>query len=259
MLQDPESLFRVIRKYTVGSGKIAKIYATAQEFSFTVSAFAETAQDYAATMSALQACIESDVIDNTPGALYFNGAYLCCYCIARELDDWDADDGSGELKLTVVAADPIWLTDRVISMPATITPGAATVQQIADFPFTGAENDFWCDLESIVHTQNVGIEPCDFRLRVFGPATNPIVRIGGHPYGVTAVIAVDEYLEIDSAAGTVYQVQSNGTRLNKFNSRNKTQSVFDKVPAGNVDITKNGQYAVEIVLRQKGSVPKWIL
>ena len=144
-------------------------------------------------------------------------------------------------------------------MPATITPGAATVQQIADFPFTGAENDFWCDLESIVHTQNVGIEPCDFRLRVFGPATNPIVRIGGHPYGVTAVIAVDEYLEIDSAAGTVYQVQSNGTRLNKFNSRNKTQSVFDKVPAGNVDITKNGQYAVEIVLRQKGSVPKWIL
>ena len=125
MLQDPESLFRVIRKYTVGSGKIAKIYATAQEFSFTVSAFAETAQDYAATMSALQACIESDVIDNTPGALYFNGAYLCCYCIARELDDWDADDGSGELKLTVVAADPIWLTDRVISMMDQVSGTAA--------------------------------------------------------------------------------------------------------------------------------------
>lgn len=259
MLQDPESLFRVVRKYTVGSGKITKIYADTQELSFTVSAFADTVQDYADAMAALHACVQFDTTANTPGALYFNGSYLSCYCIAQQLDEWDMDDGAGEIKLTVVSASPVWLTDRVIGMPATITPGAATVEQIADYPFNGGENDFWCDLQSIVHTQNDGIEPCDFRLRVFGPATNPIVRIGGHPYGVTCSIETDEYLEIDSEAGTVYQVQSSGNRLNKFNSRDKTQSVFEKVSAGNVTITKNGQYAAEIVLRQKGTVPKWIL
>lgn len=258
MIQDPEALYKVIRKYAVGAGKITKIYSDTQEFTFNVSVFADSPTDYASTMEALQACVESDLNACTPGYLSVNGSYIRCYCVTREVSDWQECDGTADIRLTVAAAVPDWIRDLSVVMPLTGAPDTPTVGQIYDFPLTGGETDYQQDIGAVKHAVNASVVACDFTLFVFGPAVNPTVTVAGHPYGVTVTLADGEYLEIDSEAGTVVAVTVNGTQLNKFNYRDKENSVFEPIPAGDIDIIKNGQYAAELIIHQKGMVPKWI-
>jgi hypothetical protein len=91
----------------------------------------------------------------------------------------------------------------------------------------------------------------DFVLSVHGPAINPRVTINGYPYVVYATIGAGETLVIDSANKTVMC----GER-NLFDARNKRQSVFEKIPAGQLTLAY-GSFSFELLLHEERSEPRW--
>ncbi len=86
---------------------------------------------------------------------------------------------------------------------------------------------------------------------IYGPVVNPRVMVNGYPYIVYATIAEGETLTIDSIKKTVMC----GER-NLFDARNKKQSVFEKIPSGNLALTW-GNFKFKLTLYEERSEPKW--
>ena len=101
--------------------------------------------------------------------------------------------------------------------------------------------------------------PANFRLIIYGYASNPTLHIGGHEYSVNVEVDDGEYLTIDSVAKTIFLTRNNGEKVNCFNLRNKDSYIFEKIPAGDNAITSpNDQIYFDITLLDERSEPKWI-
>lgn len=99
----------------------------------------------------------------------------------------------------------------------------------------------------------------DFKIIVYGPCTHPEIRIGENIYRVSATLSDGEYMVIDSRNRTVVKYAINGIVENKFNSRDKENNVFKKIPPGKNSVKWNAQYPFDVILFQERSMPKWIM
>ena len=97
----------------------------------------------------------------------------------------------------------------------------------------------------------------NFLLTIYGPIVDPVLYIGGHEYSVTIVLEEGEYLEIDSAAGTVVKVKVSGERVNAFHNRSFESSVFEPIHPGGQDIGWSGRFAFDLVIYEERSEPRW--
>ena len=101
---------------------------------------------------------------------------------------------------------------------------------------------------------------CDFKMIIYGPCTNPVIRINGHAYEVAAALYAGEYILIDSRDHTVYRYLIDGRKQNLFNQRNKESDLFQKVPAGRCAVLWNAAaFGFDLILFQERSEPAWNL
>lgn len=91
---------------------------------------------------------------------------------------------------------------------------------------------------------------------IFGPAINPRVTINGYGYVLYATIPQWAYVVIDSRKHTIMQFNTDGTQSNIFNLRNKTDSVFQKIPGGNLNIVWDASFGVNITIHRERSEPR---
>ena len=96
----------------------------------------------------------------------------------------------------------------------------------------------------------------EFRMVIFGQAINPTVTINGYSYILYTTVPQGAYVIIDSRAKTIMMYNANGTRTNVFNFRNKTDSVFQKIPAGNLNITWDASFGVDLTIYHERSEPR---
>lgn len=97
--------------------------------------------------------------------------------------------------------------------------------------------------------------PSDFVLRIYGPAYNPHVTIGGHVYGINFSIPAQMYAEIDSRNHTV--MLSNG--MNLFNYRDFESSVFEKIGNGNITVKRSSDFSALLTIYKESDEPRWNL
>ena len=85
-------------------------------------------------------------------------------------------------------------------------------------------------VRNLQYIQNDGYTDSGFRMIIYGPCINPLIRIGGHVYELRTTLYEDEYAIIDSATRyakdrKIIKVKADGTQEDIFNSRN-TESEY---------------------------------
>lgn len=193
---------------------------------------------------------ENDIRRNQTGKLVWGDYYISCFINSSDTHPSDTEYCTVN-EIGIFAPYPFWIDELKVSMP----PQGQAQGSFLDFPF-----DFPFDFtapvigEKIVKT-DFPFES-EFRMTIYGFADNPRVTINGYSYVLYATIPDGAYVIIDSREKTIIQYNSNGTQSNLFNFRNKTDSIFQKVPSGNLEITWNASFGVDLTIFHERSEPR---
>ena len=104
---------------------------------------------------------------------------------------------------------------------------------------------------------NTNVAPADFTMKIKGYAEMPEVTIGNHLYNVRTIVGYGETLVIDSREKKIYKELPSGQKKNCFAERNKDSYIFEKIPSGNYNMTKDGSYEMSLTLYEERSTPEW--
>lgn len=195
---------------------------------------------------------EKDIVAQKPGRVIIGNYYYLCFVTASAKSDYAHDPCSTQFSLTLTTDFPYWIAERTNSYRKTEGASEDNLDYPYDYPY-----DYYSGGRSqrIVNTY---FAPVDFRMVIYGPANNPAITIGGHTYRVNAVVQSGEYLTIDSMNKTIVLTQNNGTKVNKFDNRDRTSYIFEPIPSGASSVTWLGDFAFDITLIEKRSEPAWI-
>lgn len=199
-----------------------------------------------AILNALHDDFEADIRNMTPARITVGDWYANCYVIQSETSpDNDVDHWTND-KIVFYIPSGSWYRDESRSFDAPVIEPTGGIDYPYDYPY-----DLRATPSSTAQWVTESPFASDFVLSVHGPAINPRVTINGYPYVVYATIGAGETLVIDSANKTVMC----GER-NLFDARNKRQSVFEKIPAGQLTLAY-GSFSFELLLHEERSEPRW--
>lgn len=193
---------------------------------------------------------EGDLRRAQTGRIIVDDQYIDCYITAV---DARYKDGCTTDNIQIYAPYPFWRQEQVISL----SPSSEQTSGFLDFPF-----DFPFDFTAptsgrrVVHS-DFPFES-EYKMVIYGIAVNPRIVVNGYAYVLYATIPAGAYVVIDSRARTIMMYQ-NGTKTDLFNFRNKTNSIFKKIPAGNLDISWDASYGVDLTIYRERSEPKGAL
>lgn len=254
----------------------------------TIAVIADDTEEYLDIIENFYRAIETDIQNEEPGRLYVGEYYLLCYISGDKKEDAFLGIPSQIKNLTIVTDYPFWCRDKTYHFFASpeqiidantreeidsvldnseLTPDypyeytygfvtkykPATKKVLYDYKY----DYFWN--HTIGKLDNDHFAGSNFKIIIYGPCTHPEIRIGGNIYRVSATLSDGEYMVIDSRNRTVVKYAINGIVENKFNSRDKENNVFKKIPPGKNSVKWNAQYPFDVILLQERSMPKWIM
>lgn len=277
-------------EYELSGKYVGKLRKSIQEKEFTVTIFGNTETQYAQNINFLHEAIEKDILEVTPGKLYFGEYYLSCFIFASEKSEWEGFSYSMDNTFRLIQTDPSWIKETFYQFRPQKLPVKEQDTQypvisgeiynekalenntvLKEFPFDfarpsnikitypmfGFPFDFAATNYGRRTINNPSFADSNFILTVYGFADNPSIMIGGHPYTVYATIYKGERMVINSVDRTVLKIGRMGEVTSLYNSREKNISVFQKIPPGAHVITWPGSYGIDLTLLDERSEPKW--
>lgn len=254
-----------------------------------VVAFSGTNQNKRMLLNTFCDMTEYDVQNKLPGKLYVDDYYISCFVIGATTEPGD-NSAWVERTMEVLCPYPFWISESAYSfLPQTdetqpeetppITTGnihtgesldnnvvipefefdflkpsdQKTIYPLFDLPF-----DFIGNLGTR-QIKNPSYLPGNFIMTIYGYAVNPAVIIAGHTYQINETAYTGERIVIDSREKTVIKIGRFGEIANLYNSRNKIQSVFEKIPPGASVLSWEGDFGVDLTIFDERSEPKWNL
>lgn len=238
-----------------------EVEGTKLQYGTRVSGFSKKAVTYKANLlfydrsqtvrdaiiNALHDDYEKDVRNKTPGRMVIGDYYIDCYIISVDMRD---ADGVTTDTIEIYCPYPFWVQESYISLPASQEVSSGFLDFPFDFPF-----DFTAP--SIGHRTVKSDFPfsSEFRMVIYGAAVNPRITINDYQYILYATIPSGAYAIIDSRDKSI-MMYNNGQKVDLFNFRNKTLSVFQKIPAGNLDITWDSSFGIDLTIYRERSEPR---
>ena len=184
-------------------------------------------------LQALHNDFENDLRKKKPGRIVWGKYYIDCY-IRQSQTNPEQTWNYLSNKIHIYAPYPFWVQEAKITLPAS----GEVQSEYLDFPF-----DFPFDFSApVIGTKVIKSDfPFDseFQMVIYGVAVNPRITINGYPYVLYTTIPQGAYVIIDSKTHSITQYNTDGTQSNLFNFRNKTDSIFAKIPGGNLTIFEN--------------------
>lgn len=221
----------------------AKIYET------TLSVFGSLAEK-GTFLNVLHAAFENDIFTMTPGRITHGEYYIECFIVESSTY---YDDPWTQNTLQIYCPYPFWRRNIIYNLHT----AEAEEYEYLDFPYD-FEYDYMATLPGFSMIKNPGVKAADWELRIKGYVLNPLVVIGGMSVGVNAVIGTGETLVIKSKDKSVIKTSANGVETNLFNSRLKTNSIFEPIPSGELPVMWSGAFDVELTVFEERSEPLWI-
>jgi len=214
--------------------------------------FRDSIEDSRDMIEALHEDFELDISNETPGKISWNDWYIECYVQSSTLTPGD-DNGYVENEVEIYAPYPFWIKDATKTFNAS---SGTSEYEFLDYTF---------DYEYDYTPADVGVAKwithhafkSEFLMRIYGPCSNPKVVINGHVYQVYCSLGNGEYLLINSREGTAYKYSSTGVATNVFDLRDKTSSLFYKIPGGTLTLTWPGTFKFDLTLYEERSEPLW--
>ncbi len=208
----------------------------------------------------LENVAEKDIIHVTPGKLYVGNSYLKCWLTGTKKDRW-VNDLDGITNEIIIRSDyPYWINEEKFSFLKQSQSGVALpwLEYPHDYPYEYAK------VRNMQYIQNSNYTDSGFRMIIYGPCINPLIRIAGHVYELRATLYEGEYAIIDSSTRyskdrKIVKVKADGTQEDIFNSRNTESEIWQKIPPGRSIVTWSGAFGFDIILFNERGTPRWIL
>ena len=199
-----------------------------------------------AILNALHDDFENDLRKLQTGRIVWGDWYCDCYIIASDTNPHPDVEQFTENKISIMIPSGFWAREEERNFDVPYAPSSEDL----DYPY-----DYTYDYTPPAATQETWETDSpfesDFEMRIYGPCVNPRVTINGHPYMVNAAVPSGSTLLINSRKHTVVMGDEN-----LFDSRNKVQSVFQKIPPGSLTLSWEG-FAFDLILFEERSEPKW--
>ena len=197
---------------------------------------------------------EKDVCDMNPGRIIINGCYMRGYIYESKKTKYYYNKRFLQSTLKFVSDEPQWVTE---STKAFHPAGSDTGYPHLDYPYD-YDYDYAPDIISAGHINLDHYAPCKYLLKIYGPAINPAVTIGGIVRQVYTTLEAGQYLLIDSRDKTVKRVLNDGSVLNEFDNRRRgTKSIFEPITPGMNGVTWNNAFGFDLTLFIERSEPEW--
>ena len=211
-----------------------------------------------AERTALYRALEADSMAAECGTLEFHGYSLVCVPTAMSLGAWWFADGIEERKVTLVAPRPLWTREVVTSFGIAATPEGQGTD--LDYPYDYAHDWRHGFVARRLRVDTVGA--AEFRLVVYGPATNPYVTIAGNRYQVNVSVPSGSYLVLDTRDRTIRMVGELGGVTNCYADRVRGRRggghyAFQPMPAGEHEVSSDNSFAFDIVIHDERTEPAW--
>lgn len=197
---------------------------------------------------------EKDVIAKKYGKIIVGEYYFECYVTSSAKSHYTHDKDFTHFELGVATDRPFWISER--TTPFRKGTSSDESGENLDYPY-----DYPYDYYAAGNAQrivNSFFAPVDFRMVIYGAVNNPTITIGGHTYRVNVTVQSGEYLTIDSMAKTIVLTQNNGTKVNKFDNRDRTSYIFEPIPSGYSAVAWDSNFDFDITLIETRSEPQWI-
>ena len=243
---DVDEVERRIGSWVNGFGKKPKKYDLDIDFCGTKYERAKAMNDF-------YEITEADILAVKPGRLFLDDYYINCFIIGSEPEKVDNQYRKVQKRVSVYAHYPFWINRKeyeFLKGRATETAG-----EFLDYEFD-YEYDYLGSINGIGKIENTGLSPCNFEAIIYGPCINPRFVITNHVYEVKTKVESEEYVLIKSVEGTVERIRKNGSVVNEFNNRNKSSSIFEKIPVGSNLISWDGTFGIDISLLIERSEPE---
>ena len=201
-------------------------------------------------IEALHEDFEADVRNMTPGRVIWGDYYIDCF-ITESSTTPDERLAWTDNEVLLYCPYPFWIREETRTF---------TIQdEEVDEDFLDYAFDYQYDYSyqpGFTEWERDFPFPSEFRMVIHGQAQDPLVMINGHQYRVYDQIGSAESIVIDSRNNTVTKVLGNGTELNIFDLRDKTQSVFEPIPAGRLTVNWSGTFTFDLTIFEERSEPR---
>lgn len=194
---------------------------------------------------------EKDVIAERYGKIIIGEYFFECYVTSSAKSRYTHDKDFTHFELGITTDRPYWVSERTTQFRKTEDASEDNLDYPYDYPY-----DYYSGGGS-QRIANTYFSPVDFRMVIYGPANSPAIVIGGHTYRVNTTVQSGEYLTIDSMNKTIILTQNNGTKVNKFDYRDRANYIFAPIASGASSVSWLGDFAFDLTLIEKRSEPAW--
>lgn len=205
-----------------------------------------------AFIRALHEAASYDILKNRRGVLQWGEWKLDCNILSSSTYPHESRPNTTVNTFTVYAPKPFWYTLEEIDLIN--SQEDEEEENGLNFPFNFPFN-FSSGRKNVTEVESHHYIESDFILTINGPADSPLVTINDHPYQVYVTVPAGSTLTIDSQEGTIIMRSESGSERNCFSARRKDYSIFEKIPAGELTITKNGTFDAVLALKYERDEP----
>ena len=204
---------------------------------------------------------EKDVIADMPGRFWIGEYYYKCYVTQSKKSDYLVDKTYLAVSVVVVSDRPVWT--REIS--TLFQYNAATEVEEITVPSRDYEYGYMYDYTDAGSTGFVGsinnphFAAVDFIAVINGGSgvTAPEIIIGADSHKFTYTIPTDGYVTLNTRDRTLIATAADGTQMNIFAKRDKSNDIFAQIKSGISGVNWNGAFDFEITLLIERSEPEW--
>lgn len=236
-----------------------------RQYGMRVSSFSRDAGQYEAELifdarnqaearrmiKALHNDFENDMRRMTPGRLVWGDYYIDCYISGSAVENisfwkWLVNT------IQVYAPYPFWIKEEHVALSTAEEVSGTYLDYTYDYSYDYAA--------PAVGEKNVYSESpftSEFRLVIYGEAVNPRIVVNGYPYVLYTTIPAGSYVIIDSKQRTIMMYGAGGQKTNIFDFRNKTDSIFEKLPAGNLSIVWDSTFGADLTIYREQAEPEF--
>lgn len=209
----------------------------------------------------LENIAEKDVVNITPGRLYVGPSYMKGWIVGTTKDRWVQDIDSISNELTFKSDYPYWITEEEFRFHKQGSESSEILEWL-EFPYDVPYE--FSKVRNLQYINNSNYTASGFKMIIYGPCINPLIRIAGHIYELRTTLYDGEYAVIDSSTRyakdrKIVKVKTDGTEENLFNSKNNESSIWEKIPAGLSIVSWNGAFGFDIILFNERGTPRWTL
>lgn len=221
------------------------------EMPVTINIHANTHEEYVQARKKLFEVLETDVLNNARGRLYYHGQYVLCNAVTSKKKDWNMGVDFALVYIKFVTDWPYWITEETFEyLPYSGAESKSIGGQ--NYPYNYPHN-YTNTQKGNGIIRNEHYADCNFSMTIYGKSLNPRVSIGGHVYEVLTSVDDGEYMVIDSKSKTIKRYKANKQVVNEFGSRNMESSVFQLIPTGKSNVLWDGSFGIDITLYHERS------